>query len=204
MCCGRWGFKFFSWHSKAQFGTESPSRRCFFSSHEWMPWVSKSTRDPHSRAVILWLQPWSTYRALIFGATAMTSKPANPTKTLDSQAHAQDTHQRHHSTPRPKWTSTRSRHKSVSSPVKKVDSTSTRLKHKWHHNISKPVILPHVDARFHKHLFETHIRDQNTSKQAIPRVGAQFHKHPLQAHVNGIKTHQKQLFPGMRSMPFPE
>ena len=33
---------------RAHFGNESPSRRCVFPSHESMPWVSESTRDPHS------------------------------------------------------------------------------------------------------------------------------------------------------------
>ena len=48
ICRGRWGFTYFSLHSRAHFGTESPSRRCVFPSHESMSWVSKSTRDPHS------------------------------------------------------------------------------------------------------------------------------------------------------------
>ena len=62
-------FQVFSLHSGAHFGAESPSRRC--PSHR----IEKHSRSTFP-AFILRLQPRSTYRARIFGATTMTSKPA--------------------------------------------------------------------------------------------------------------------------------
>ena len=41
--------------------------------------------------------------------------------------------------------------------MKTLGFASTNSRHKWHHNISKPAI-PHVDAQFHKHSFETRHR----------------------------------------------
>ena len=82
----------------------------------------------------------------------------------------------------------------------------------WHHSTSKPAI-PAVDARFHKHPFETHLRGitahtnqpfpvltlDSTSAHsrrasvASQRVtarrsssGARFHEHPVETHVGGI------------------
>ena len=79
-------------------------------------------------------------------------------------------------------------------PMKTLDSTSTRSRHKWYHGTSKSAIppcrrwisqAPTLDAQFHKHPLE--------SNPAIPPVDAQFHWPPLQTHINGIKAHRYYL-----------
>ena len=60
-------------YSRAHFGSESPSRRCVFPSHE--PTGYGKPLDIHTfRGLILWLQPRSTHRGLSFGLCALHPK----------------------------------------------------------------------------------------------------------------------------------
>ena len=99
----------------------------------------------------------------------------------------------------------------------RAQASSAHSRHKWQHDISKPAI-PHVDAQFHKHLCETHIRGviafwrnplllagsmrfhkhplethqsyHGTSKPAIPHVDTGFREHPLAKH-SGVAANSK-------------
>ena len=92
----------------------------------------------------------------------------------------------------PKWTSTRSRHTSVSSRT--VHHHRYKSRHIATSHSPSRRSIPQAPTR------DAHQWQHTTSKPAIPHLDARFHKHPLETNISGMTAHQNQLSPSRRSI----